>query len=87
MGGQNPERHPPRVLDHLKLREWAADNPAWGLQVACGNCIHRAIILPKKLFRLRRPPLRIGELKARLICKECRSRRFSMRPELLMRRD
>jgi hypothetical protein len=87
MGGQNPERRPPRIADHRKLREWAADYPAWGLLVTCDRCINRSILHPSKLLKLRKPPERFGELKGRLFCGECESRQFSLRPEFLFRRD
>jgi hypothetical protein len=87
MGGKNPERYPPRMDDYLKLAEWAEDYPAWAFMAACNRCIHRDVLFPRKLLRLRKPPNRIGELKARLVCKECGSRLHSLRPEFLFRRD
>ena len=85
MGGKNPERYPPSMDDRLSLRKWAEDYPAWALSIRCTRCIHSGIIYPGKV----RHPFakRIGDLKARLYCRKCKARQFSVTAALLSRRD
>jgi hypothetical protein len=81
MGSATRERGLPSVADRLRLREWVADYPEWAIQVACRRCIHVVVLHPKKI---RHPRVRrMGDLKARLVCGECGSWDFSLRPYYL----
>ena len=75
------------MLDHISLRDWIKDNPVWGFAVYCEECIHSGRLHPQQVLERRNPPRRIGDLKARLYCRECRSRKFSIKPECLLVRD
>ena len=85
MGSATRKRRLPSVADRLRLGEWMADYPEWGMQVACRRCIHVSVLYPKKI---RHPYVRrIGDLRARLVCGECGSLDFSLRPYLLVRSE
>jgi hypothetical protein len=85
VGGPNPERRPPLLTDRRKLRDWAADHPAWAIQVSCRRCVHVTTLHPAKI---RHPHIRrIGDLKARLVCSKCGSWDYSLKSQLLLRRD
>ena len=40
MGSPNPERYPPKMADHIRLRDWIRDHPAWAIGVNCDRCIN-----------------------------------------------
>jgi hypothetical protein len=87
VGSRNPERDKPPMQDWRKLLEWVQDYPSWTIIVLCKRCAHSGLIRPRQILKHRTRVKRIGDLKARLICKECGERLFILKADFQFRRE
>jgi hypothetical protein len=86
MGSRNVERDKPICSEHMKLEYLAKQYPDWGLQVSCRGCTHSAQFYPDRLLKRLGKGSRLGDVMARLACKNCGCRMSLIKPVFIGKR-
>lgn len=80
MGARNPEYSPPSCADDASVLRWVREFADWRISACCGQCAHIGRINPVKLWKSADPPETIFDLRVRMKCGQCGSRKFHFKP-------
>jgi hypothetical protein len=84
---RNAEYDAPVLSDEMALMDLVYRRPEWRISVYCVPCMRSSKLDPAELVKRLGPTATVGDLRARLRCRQCgRSEELLIKPALRTRR-